>query len=254
MRSASCRHGAGRPDHPVRGEADRTRRSWTRLRVDWSSGRGARGAGGPGRAPGLHGHLRLQPRGPGRRPRGYRGRLRQARHPALIDIHRVYAYLFQGYWEDIGTIRSFYEANLDLCEPLPKFNFYDATAPIFTHARYLPGTKIIGGRMERSVIADGCIINDARHRALVDRGPRSRIEAGATIRDSLVMGAGLLRDARPQPAGGAPRRSASGTAPASSGTIVDKNARIGDRCPDLARRASRRTSTGPTSTCATGSW
>ena len=71
------------------------------------------------------------------------------------------AYLHQGYWEDIGTIRAFYEANLDLCEPLPQFNFYDATAPIFTHARYLPASKIIKSQIERSVIADGCIINDA---------------------------------------------------------------------------------------------
>ncbi len=81
--------------------------------------------------------------------------------PRLIETHRVCAFQHQGYWEDIGTIRSFYEANLDLCEPLPKFNFYDATAPIFTHARYLPGTKIIKSRVERSIVADGCIINDA---------------------------------------------------------------------------------------------
>ena len=70
--------------------------------------------------------------------------------PQLIETHRVFAYLYQGYWEDIGTIRSFYEANLDLCEPLPKFNFYDATAPVFAHARYLPASKIIRGRIERS--------------------------------------------------------------------------------------------------------
>ena len=70
----------------------------------------------------------------------------------------------------------------------PKFNFYDATAPIFTHARYLPGTKIIKSRIERSIVADGCIINDALiEHSLI--GVRSRIEAGATIRDSLIMGA-----------------------------------------------------------------
>ena len=108
--------------------------------------------------------------------------------PKLIETHRVYAFQHQGYWEDIGTIRSFYEANLDLCAPLPKFNFYDATAPIFTHARYLPATKIIKSQIERSLIADGCIINDAHiEHTLI--GVRSRIEAGADIRDSLVMGA-----------------------------------------------------------------
>jgi glucose-1-phosphate adenylyltransferase len=81
--------------------------------------------------------------------------------PALVNSHRTFAYLYQGYWEDVGTIRSFYDANLDLCEPLPKFNFYDAMAPIFTHARYLPPSKIIRGRLDRTVISDGCVINDA---------------------------------------------------------------------------------------------
>ena len=112
----------------------------------------------------------------------------------------------RGYWEDIGTIRSFYEANLDLCEPLPRFNFYDATSPIFTHARYLPATKIIKSRVERSIISDGCIINDAdiEHSLL---GVRSRIEAGAALRDSLADGPRLLRDPRSDLS---PRRAADG--------------------------------------------
>jgi glucose-1-phosphate adenylyltransferase len=138
----------------------------------------------------------------------------------------VHAFQYQGYWEDIGTIRSFYEANLDLCEPLPKFNFYDATTPIFTHARYLPGTKIIKSRIERSVIADGCIINDAliEHSLL---GVRARIEAGATIRDSLIMGADYYETPdRPAPAGAPPIGIGQGAW--IEGAIVDKNARIGD--------------------------
>lgn len=146
--------------------------------------------------------------------------------PKLIESRRVYAFQHQGYWEDIGTIRSFYEANLDLCAPLPKFNFYDATAPIYTHARYLPATKIIKSRIELSIIADGCVINDALiEHSLV--GVRSRIEAGATIRDSLVMGADYFET----PDGRAPE----GAPPIGIGrgawierTIVDKNARIGD--------------------------
>jgi len=137
----------------------------------------------------------------------------------------VYAFQHQGYWEDIGTIRAFYEANLDLCEPLPKFNFYDASAPIFTHARYLPGTKIIKSLVERSVLADGCIINDAViEHSLV--GVRSRIQSGATIRDALIMG----QDYYETPDGGV-----EGPPPLGVGhdtvierTIVDKNARIGD--------------------------
>jgi glucose-1-phosphate adenylyltransferase len=146
--------------------------------------------------------------------------------PRIIATHRVHAFQYQGYWEDIGTIRSFYEANLDLCEPLPKFNFYDATAPIFTHARYLPGTKIIKSRIERSVIADGCIINDALiEHSLV--GVRARIEAGATIRDSLIMGADYYETPDRTPPPGAPPIGI-GQGAWIDRAIVDKNARIGD--------------------------
>jgi glucose-1-phosphate adenylyltransferase len=144
--------------------------------------------------------------------------------PKLLAQRRVFAYLHQGYWEDIGTIRAFYEANLDLCEPLPKFNFYDATAPVFSHARYLPPSKIIKSRVERSVIADGCIINDALiEHSLI--GVRSRIEAGTTLRDTLVMGHDFYET---------PERAHPGAPPMGVGpgtiierTIVDKNARIG---------------------------
>ncbi len=146
--------------------------------------------------------------------------------PSLIATRKVYAYLYQGDWEDVGTIRSFYEANLDLCEPLPKFNFYDATAPIFTHARYLPGSKIIKSRIERSVIADGCVINDAviEHSLI---GVRSRVQAGSTIRDSLVMGQDWYETPdRECPAGAPPMGIGHGSY--IERTIVDKNARIGD--------------------------
>lgn len=145
--------------------------------------------------------------------------------PSLIARRPVYAYLFQGYWEDIGTIRSFYEANLDLCEPVPKFNFYDPTAPIFTHARYLPATKVVKSRIERSCIADGCIIGEATiDHCLI--GVRSRIEGGVELRDSIVMG----QDFYP-----APDRTSPPGAPAMGighgsyieRAIIDKNARIG---------------------------
>ena len=146
--------------------------------------------------------------------------------PRLIETRRVHAYRHEGYWEDIGTIRAFYEANLDLCEPLPQFNFYDASAPIFTHARYLPATKIIKSHIERSVIADGCIINDAHieHSLL---GVRSRIQAGATIRDALVMGQDYYDSPDRVPIPGAPTMGI-GHGAWIERTIVDKNARIGD--------------------------
>src|SRR5689334_2967372 len=146
--------------------------------------------------------------------------------PKLIESRRVYAFQHEGYWEDIGTIRAFYDANLDLCEPLPQFNFYDASAPIFTHARYLPATKIIKSQIERSILADGCIINDAH----IDRsvvGVRSRIQAGATIRDSLIMGADFYDSPDRLPLPGAPVMGI-GHGTYIERTIVDKNARIGD--------------------------
>jgi glucose-1-phosphate adenylyltransferase len=146
--------------------------------------------------------------------------------PRLIETRRVHAFRHDGYWEDIGTILAFYEANLDLCEPLPKFNFYDAAAPIFTHARYLPATKIIKSTIERSVIADGCIINDAliEHSLL---GVRSRVQAGATIRDSLVMGQDYYDSPERAPSPDAPTMGI-GHGAMIERTIVDKNARIGD--------------------------
>jgi glucose-1-phosphate adenylyltransferase len=146
--------------------------------------------------------------------------------PRLIETRRVHAFRHEGYWEDIGTILAFYEANLDLCEPLPKFNFYDAAAPIFTHARYLPATKIIKSTIERSVIADGCIINDAliEHSLL---GVRSRVQAGATIRDSLVMGQDYYDSPERAPTPDAPTMGI-GHGAWIERTIVDKNARIGD--------------------------
>jgi glucose-1-phosphate adenylyltransferase len=146
--------------------------------------------------------------------------------PKLIGTRRVFAYGFEGYWEDIGTIRAFYEANLDLCEPLPQFNFYDASAPIFTHARYLPATKIIKSYIERSVLADGCIINDATiEHSLV--GVRSRIQAGATLRDALIMGQDYYDSPERRPLPGAPIMGI-GHGAWIERTIVDKNARIGD--------------------------
>src|SRR5260221_1824336 len=80
----------------------------------------------------------------------------------LINTGRLYSYVYQGYWEDIGTIKAFFDANLDLANDVPKFNFFDTQAPVYTHARYLPASKIVRGHVEKAVIADGCVIVDAR--------------------------------------------------------------------------------------------
>jgi glucose-1-phosphate adenylyltransferase len=149
--------------------------------------------------------------------------------PNLISSGRVYAYVYQGYWEDIGTIKAFYDANLDLVNEIPKFNFFDTQAPIYTHARYLPASKIVRGQFEKAVIADGCIIVDAHiEHSIV--GIRSRLEPGVIIKDSILMGLDDYETneeaqasiARGLPALGVGRNTYIERA------IVDKNARIGD--------------------------
>jgi glucose-1-phosphate adenylyltransferase len=149
--------------------------------------------------------------------------------PNLINTGRIFSYVYQGYWEDIGTIKAFYDANLDLVNEIPKFNFFDTQAPIHTHARCLPASKIVRARLERVAIADGCIIVDAQiEHSLI--GIRSRIEAGSVIRDSILMG--LDDYETPAEIDSAHAR---GIPPLGVGrnthierAIIDKNARIGD--------------------------
>jgi len=149
--------------------------------------------------------------------------------PGAIRRHKVYAYLFDGYWRDIGTIRSFYEANLDLTLPLPKFNFYDEKRPIFTHARYLPGSKILRSEVDHSILCEGSIINRSKisHSII---GIRSRVGEGSVIDRTVVMGADYFESKEEIEA-----NLRSGLPPVGigrecliRGAIVDKNARIGD--------------------------
>ncbi|HEX8853012.1 MAG TPA: glucose-1-phosphate adenylyltransferase [Pyrinomonadaceae bacterium] len=148
--------------------------------------------------------------------------------PAAIKCCNVQAYLFNGYWEDIGTIRAFHAANLDMATTLPKFNFFDAAAPVYTRARYLPPSKIHSSEIYQSVISDGCIINNARiSRSIV--GIRSRIDNGVQVEDSYVMGADFyqsIEDMRADHAAGMPRIGV-GEGTVIRRAIVDKNARIG---------------------------
>lgn len=108
--------------------------------------------------------------------------------PASAKDYNIQAYLFDEYWEDIGTIEAFYDANLALTkQPQPDFSFYDENAPIYSRARYLPPSKLLDCQVTESIIGDGCILKNCRiqHSVL---GVRSRIEAGCTIEDSLIMG------------------------------------------------------------------
>ena len=147
--------------------------------------------------------------------------------PDMIQNARVQAFIFDDYWEDIGTIRSFFEANLLCTSPVPPFNFFDTTAPIYTHARFLPGSKINGAQIKQAIVSDGCIITDAHvERAVI--GVRSYIAEGTTIRNSIVMGADFY-DVDNAIRGGAPELGI-GRNCVIEHAIIDKNARIGDGC------------------------
>jgi glucose-1-phosphate adenylyltransferase len=145
--------------------------------------------------------------------------------PQSIKNSHVHAFIFQGYWEDVGTIRSFYEANLDLTDIVPEYSFFEAGSPIYTHPRFLPGSKINGATLRQAIISDGCIISDAHlERCVV--GIRSIIQSGATIRNSIVMGADYFEH---------DSHGHSGVPPIGIGrncvidrAIIDKNARIAD--------------------------
>lgn len=145
--------------------------------------------------------------------------------PTALKNYRVHAYNFQGYWEDIGTIRSFFHANLDLCKVVPQYDFFDSAAPIFTHARFLPATKINGASIREALISDGCIITDAHVETAVI-GVRSIIETGTTLREVIIMGADYYAGA----AGTDPHKASPGIGRNCriERTIIDKNVHIGD--------------------------
>ncbi len=151
--------------------------------------------------------------------------------PLAIQKQRVRAYAFQGYWEDIGTIRTFFEANLDLTAELPRFNFFEMSAPIYTRPRFLPASKINGAAIDHAIIADGCILN---HCTIANSvvGLRCLVDAGSHITRTVIMGADYFESLESVQRNAAENRPRIGIG---KGTridfaIVDKNARIGDRC------------------------
>jgi len=107
--------------------------------------------------------------------------------PQSIEKYKIASYQYDGYWTDIGNIYSFFEANLNLTADLPEFNLFDNSKAIYTRARMLPPAKISGTTLEKTLIAEGCIINASRIENSV-AGIRSRIEHGTTVVSSYVMG------------------------------------------------------------------
>ena len=141
---------------------------------------------------------------------------------------RVQAHFYRGYWEDVGTIGSYFEANLKLCDPMPPFDFYDAVRPVYTHPRFLPATKVEGCKLRQALVSEGCILMGAEiERSVV--GIRSRIGQGTRMRDSLVLGADYYESLEE-----IDRAQAKGLPPVGIGgdsvierAIVDKNSRVG---------------------------
>ncbi|MGA7991509.1 MAG: sugar phosphate nucleotidyltransferase [Thermoanaerobaculia bacterium] len=151
--------------------------------------------------------------------------------PALIASHRVFAHPFRGYWRDIGTIGSFYEANLALTEENPAFRFALPEAPVYTRTRFLPSTKFLDARVTRSIVADGCLVFGAElERCVV--GVRARIQKGARLKDTIVMGIDFHEEDDVRAANRERGVPDAGIGPdcVIERAIVDKNARIGAGC------------------------
>ena len=145
--------------------------------------------------------------------------------PGSIKLKRVFSHIFNGYWEDIGTIRSFWSANLGLTEPLPKFSFYDADNLIYTRMRYLPPSKINSCELIQSLISDGCILSGKRiWRSVV--GLRSVVGEGSVIEESILMGADFYQHNKESHSSGI--ELGIGENCIIKKTILDKNVRIGD--------------------------
>lgn len=148
--------------------------------------------------------------------------------PSLLDSCRVFGFVHHGYWQDIGTVGSFFEANLRLADPDPPFDFFHPNRVVFTHARYLPSSRIVHCRIDRAIVADGCIIEDAELRRCVV-GVRSHINRGASLENVVMMG----QDEFESPDDRARNRAAGlpdmgiGAGTRIERAIIDKNARIG---------------------------
>ncbi len=151
--------------------------------------------------------------------------------PAMLSTHRVAAHRFDGYWEDIGTISAFYEANLALATGPSPFRFYEPSAPVYTRARFLPPSVIRDATMSDVLLSEGCLVygSDVRHSVV---GIRSVLSDGVTVLDSVVMGADFFEDRRLRAENQRIGRIDIGLGKGTvvERAIIDKNARIGAGC------------------------
>ncbi len=153
--------------------------------------------------------------------------------PFAIDHKKVVGYDFEGYWEDIGTIRSFYDTNLLLTGPDSPFNFFDQRSPIYSHGRYLPGSTVENSMLERVLLTDGCCINHAEIRHSII-GLRSQIRSGVRIIDTIMMGSDYYdrvsacnQESYPEGVNEHEIPLGVGNGSYIEGAILDKNVRIG---------------------------
>jgi glucose-1-phosphate adenylyltransferase len=153
--------------------------------------------------------------------------------PYAIDRKKVVGYDFEGYWEDIGTIRSFYDTNLLLTGPDSPFNFFDQHSPIYSHGRYLPGSTIENSMLERVLLTDGCCINHAEIRHSII-GLRSQVRSGVRIIDTIMMGSDYYdrvsacnKESYPEGVNEHEIPLGVGNGSYIEGAILDKNVRIG---------------------------
>ena len=147
--------------------------------------------------------------------------------PASLETARVNAYLYRGYWADVGTVESFYDANIMLTRPGAAFRFYDPRRPIYTHARFLPGARFSDCVVREAIIAEGCYLD----RATIEEsivGIRTNIQNGARITRSVLLGADFYEADDDAPAKNSGPRLGIGRDVVLDRVIVDKNARIGD--------------------------
>jgi glucose-1-phosphate adenylyltransferase len=145
--------------------------------------------------------------------------------PAALATHRVNAYLYHGFWADVGTVDSFYDANMLLTRDHPPFRFYDAKKPIFTRPRFLPASRFIDSTVSYSMVAEGCYVNRCRVETSIV-GIRTRIDERATVRRTVLLGADYY-DVDERPDGERSVPLGVGRDSALDRVIVDKNARIG---------------------------
>jgi glucose-1-phosphate adenylyltransferase len=149
--------------------------------------------------------------------------------PSSIEKHRVVSYQYDGYWTDIGNIHSFFEANLSLCQDIPPFNLFDNSKIVYTRARMLPPAKVSGTTLEKTIVADGCIINASRVENSVI-GIRTRIGIGTTVVNTYIMGSDYyetLEEMKHTASRGLPKVGI-GERCYIRNAIIDKNCRIGD--------------------------